>query len=129
MDINKLNDIILNNKNSINIVLPKEKEFKIESAIGKPLSKYSSYKNKLIDFKDINKTLYKLDIDGTEYDYITIDGEVYLYCGDGKFFKRSVYQNNVNKYMYVLLYIDGQSKNRRIHNILAKTFIPNKYPN
>lgn len=55
-------------------------------------------KNKLIHIKDINENLYLAD--GLIYDYITTSGNVHLYCGDGMFYKRSLYQNKHNKYIY-----------------------------
>lgn len=44
MDNNDIRRIILKNKNTVNIVLPKDRLFNINTAIGKPMSQNSGYK-------------------------------------------------------------------------------------
>lgn len=125
MDINELNRIILKNKNTVNIVLPKEKLFDINKAESRGIPKNSRYKNKLIHFNNIKDDLYQLD--EFKYDYITTSGNIYLYYGNGMFYKRDKFKNKYNGYIYVSVYDKGVSKQRRLHVLLGKTFIPNPY--
>lgn len=125
MDINELNRIILKNKNTVNVVLPKEKLFNIEKAVGKKMPNHSRYKNKLIHFSNIKEDLYQLD--EFKFDYITTSGNIYLYYGNGMFYKRNKFKNMYNGYIYTAVYDNGSSKQRRLHVLLGKTFIPNPY--
>lgn len=118
MDINELNRIILKNKNTVNIVLPKEKLFDINKAESRGIPKNSRYKNKLIHFNNIKEDLYQLD--EFKYDYITTSGNIYLYYGNGMFYKRDKFKNKYNGYIYVSVYDKGVSKQRRLHVLLGK---------
>lgn len=64
-------------------------------------------------------------IEGSETDYIGTDGIVYKLKEDGLFFPKKNLVNRHNGYVYCRpTYIEG-NKNRRLHVLLAKAFIPN----
>lgn len=82
------------------------------------------FKNKLISIEDINEELRL--IEESEFDYITISGNVYCKYGENEYFKRSIIKNRHNGYLYVqFLNKDGKSIQRRLHRLVAKAFIPN----
>ena len=69
-------------------------------------------------------------IDGSETDYITPSGQVYKDYGNNMYYPKANFQNKANGYIYCnITFPDGQ-KQRRIHVLLAKAFIPNpnNYP-
>lgn len=80
--------------------------------------------------EEISEELFP--IQESEYDYISKQGEVYKYSKkNNKFYRRSTYVNAHNDYVYVSIRPKGEksNKNRRLHVLLAKTFIenPKKY--
>ena len=84
-------------------------------------------KNKLINKEDIEEELFPIWL--SNVDYITRAGNVYLDCGNNEFYKRSVYKNKHNGYLYVSLrFKDGKIRQRRHHILMAKTFIFNPNP-
>lgn len=126
MNLEEIKNIILKNKSTIKIVLPKDKLFDYKKAKGRKVDKYNKNRtNKLINIKDIHEDLYK--IEESEYDYITTTGNVYIYYGDNMFYKRRCFVNKHNGYVYTAISITNKNVQRRLHILLAKTFIPNPY--
>ena len=81
-------------------------------------------KNKLIKREDIEGDLFLLEDSFT--DYITRNGDIYKHYGDNLFYKKSCYTNNHNGYVYVSITSkDGVNRNKRLHRLVAQTFIPN----
>ena len=120
------NKIILKNKNTVNISLPLEKLFDINTAKSRGINKYNKGKvDKLIYIDNINEELYK--IEESEYDYITTSGNVYVHYGNGLFYHRAVHINQHNGYIYVNISKKDKNVQRRLHVLLANTFIPNPY--
>ena len=121
-----IQQIILKNKNTINIVLPQDKLFNDENASHREICNSNKHRVKsLIHIPDICEDLYKLD--DSAYDYITTNGDVYVYYGNNMFYKRSVYMNKHNGYIYTTISTTHGNIQRRLHILLAKTFIPNPY--
>ena len=84
-------------------------------------------KDKLINKENIEEELFPIWL--SDVDYITRTGDVYLDCGNNKFYKRSIFQNKYNGYLYVALrFKDGEIRQRRHHILMAKTFIFNPNP-
>ena len=86
----------------------------------------------MIGFKrgDISDELILLE--ESNVDYITKSGDVYKYSSDtGLYYKRTKTINKHNGYAYVSIRFkkDNKNKNRRLHILLAKTFLknPNNY--
>lgn len=92
------------------------------------LKKYAPLrKGSLIHKSDILDELYQLKESNS--DYITKSGEVYKYYYDDFYFKRSHYVNRHNGYVYVSITCkDGKNRNRRLHILMAQTFLPNPNP-
>ena len=69
-------------------------------------------------------------IDGSETDYITPSGQVYKDYGNDMYYPKTNFQNKVNGYIYCNITFPEGQKQRRIHILLAKAFIPNSnnYP-
>lgn len=63
-------------------------------------------------------------IEGSNTDYITISGDVYTKYGD-KFFKRAKTINKYNGYVYTSVRLCNGVKQRRLHKLIAETFIFN----
>lgn len=86
-----------------------------------------NFENKLIHINDINEEL-KL-IDGSNTDYITPSGKVYKFYHDDMYYLKKSYVNKKNKYVYIgITFSDGKNKNRRLHVLMAKAYIPNPDP-
>lgn len=92
------------------------------------LKKYAPLRREeLIHKDDIKETLYPLKESNT--DYITMSGEIYKYYYDDLYFKKTPYINKHNGYVYVAITCkDGTNKNRRLHVLMAKTFLFNPNP-
>lgn len=82
----------------------------------------------LVHIKKIKEEM-KL-IDGSETDYITPSGQVYKDYGNDMYYPKANFQNKVNGYIYCNITFPEGQKQRRIHVLLAKAFIPNpnNYP-
>ena len=84
-------------------------------------------RDKLIHKDDIEEKLYPLKESDT--DYITMSGEIYKYYYDDLYYKKSSYVNKHNGYIYVSITCkDGVNRNRRLHVLMAKTFLFNPNP-
>lgn len=81
-------------------------------------------KDKLIKKEDIDEELFLLEESNT--DYITKTGKIYKDYGDDYFLQKKTFPNKVNGYIYINI-TNKENKNvsRRLHVLLAKTFIPN----
>ena len=80
--------------------------------------------------EDISEDLVLLE--GSNVDYITKSGDVYKYSNEtGLYYKRAKTINKHNGYVYVSIRTknDNKNKSRRLHVLLAKTFLenPNNY--
>lgn len=67
---------------------------------------------------------------GSFTDYVTATGEIYKDYGDGMFYHKKAFLNKHNGYLYCpITYANGQ-KQRRVHIIVAETYLPNpnNYP-
>ena len=86
-------------------------------------------KDKLINKNDITEQLSL--INGSNTDYITPSGKIYKDYGNDNFFLKKNVINKYNGYIYCnITFSDGKNRQRRVHNLLAKTYIsnPNNYP-
>lgn len=84
-------------------------------------------KEELIHKDDIKETLYPLKESDT--DYITMSGEIYKYYYDDLYFKKTPQLNKHNGYIYVSITCkDGVNRSRRLHVLMAKTFLFNPNP-
>lgn len=92
------------------------------------LKKYAPLrKEDLIHKNDIQETLYPLKESNT--DYITMSGEIYKYYYDDLYFKKTSHINKHNGYVYVNITCkDGVNRSRRLHVLMAKTFLFNPNP-
>ena len=84
----------------------------------------------LISINDINEELFPIPevID----EYITKSGKIYTWYHDDLYYPKKNFVNKANGYVYTnLRFLENgkiKIKNRRVHVILAKTFIPNPDP-
>lgn len=92
------------------------------------LKKYAPLRREeLIHKDDIDETLYPLKESDT--DYITMSGNVYKYYYDNLYFKKKSHINKHNGYIYVNITCkDGKNRSRRLHVLMAKTFLFNPNP-
>lgn len=83
---------------------------------------------KLIHIKNIKEEM-KL-IEGSETDYITPSGQVYKDYGNDMYYPKANFINKVTGYVYCGITFPQGQKQRRIHVLLAKAYIPNpnNYP-
>ena len=84
-------------------------------------------KEKLISKNNIDEVLYPLKESDT--DYITMSGNVYKYYYDDLYLKKKTHINKHNGYVYVSITCkDGKNRNRRLHVLMAQTFLFNPNP-
>ena len=89
-------------------------------------------KNKLIPKNQISEKMYLLK--NSDTDYITRTGKIYKDYGNDMYYPKRVFVNHHNGYVYTTItyLIDGKhiNKQRRVHILLAETFLPNpnNYP-
>ena len=84
-------------------------------------------REELIHKDDIDEVLYPLKESDT--DYITMSGNVYKYYYDDLYYKKKSYTDNHNGYIYVSITCkDGINRKRRLHVLMAKTFLFNPNP-
>ena len=83
---------------------------------------------KLIHIKNIKEEM-KL-IEGSETDYITPSGQVYKDYGNDMYYPKANFINKVTGYVYCGITFPQGQRQRRIHVLLAKAYIPNpnNYP-
>lgn len=83
---------------------------------------------KLIHLKNIKEEM-KL-IEGSETDYITPSGQVYKDYGNNMYYPKTNFINKVTGYVCCGITFPQGQKQRRIHVLLAKAYIPNpnNYP-
>jgi hypothetical protein len=87
--------------------------------------KYAPKREKYLINKNDIKEEMKL-IDGSSTDYITPSAKVYKDYGNNMFYPKTPHINKHNGYIYVsITFSNGKNKNRRLHILLAKAFIPN----
>lgn len=74
-------------------------------------------------------------VPGSSKDYITRNGEVFTNINYGKkdeikLFQKKTFINKHNGYLYVNINYDTGTRQRRLHRVVAETFIPNpnNYP-
>lgn len=84
-------------------------------------------KTKLIPKDQIKEELYS--IANSDTDYITKTGKIYKDYGNNMYYPKRVFVNHHNGYVYtgITYLIDGKhvNKQRRVHILLAETFLPN----
>lgn len=81
-------------------------------------------KDKLIHRDLIDEELVL--IDGSTTDYITSSGNVYKDYGNNMFLKKKTHISSSCGYTYCgITYEDGVNRQRRVHVLVAKAFIPN----
>ena len=79
---------------------------------------------KLIDKNEITEEM-KL-IEGSLTDYVTPSGEIYKDYGNNKFFHKAQFTNHGYWYCNIT-YPEGQ-RQRRVHILVAKAYVPNPNP-
>ena len=79
--------------------------------------------DKLIHISKIDEEL--ILINGSDTDFITKNGNVYTHYGNDMFLLRAKTINNHNKYVYVNVRYKNVIKQRRLHILIAETFIEN----
>lgn len=81
-------------------------------------------KDKIIFLEDIKEELRL--IDGSETDYITPTGKIYAYKPEfNGYILKNNHINNHNGYTYACINFKGKHKQRRVHVLVAKAYIPN----
>lgn len=89
-------------------------------------------KEKLTHKNQIKEKIYP--IKDSDTDYITKTGKIYKDYGNNMYYPKSVFVNHHNGYVYtnITYLINGKhiNKQRRVHILLAETFLPNpnNYP-
>ena len=79
--------------------------------------------DKYVNKSEINEELRR--INGTK-DFITPSGKVYKDIGNDILFRRSIFPNKHNGYLYTALQKNnGEMIQRRVHILVAEAFIPN----
>lgn len=91
------------------------------------MSKNYAIRNKAITKEEIGEDIFLIDNYNLLDCYITKNGDVYKYYKDiDKYYKLKPYINNHNGYVYVNVRSNkGNTVSRRLHIIIAKTFIDN----
>ena len=87
------------------------------------------YVDKLIDRNSITEEMKLIEESNT--DYITPTGKIYKDYGNNKFYPKKSSINKYNGYLYCgITTKDGSNKQRRVHILVAKAFLPNpnNYP-
>lgn len=75
---------------------------------------------------EIKEEIKLINIEGVKYDYVTRSGVVYKYMrSKDVFLKRKLQLSKHNGYVYSTLDFEGGNKNRRVHRLVALTFIDN----
>lgn len=85
------------------------------------------FTDKLIKREDIKEEI-KLII-GSETDYISSTGNVYKYYGNGLFYPKKNFINKHNGYVYSGITYPNGNKQRRVHILVAESWIPNSNNN
>lgn len=86
------------------------------------------YTDKLIQEAEIKEEIRK--IEGSKREYISPSGNIYTKYTNG-YLKKKTFENKYNGYLYVgYIAEDGKSIQRRVHRLVAETYIPNpnNYP-
>lgn len=84
-------------------------------------------KKKLIHFEEIGEQIFLLDISNT--DYISKNGNVYRKYNN-KYLKLTPCINSYNRYVYIKINLkDNKRKSKRLHRLIALTFIENPNKN
>ena len=79
--------------------------------------------DKYVNKSEINEELRR--INGTK-DFISPSGKVYKDIGNDILFRRSIFPNKHNGYLYTALQKNnGEMIQRRVHILVAEAFIPN----
>lgn len=90
-----------------------------------------NWESRMTEVKRENITDELVLLEESYCDYITKSGDVYKYSFDTNlYYKRKMCVNNNNGYVYVAIRCkDGVNRNKRVHILLAKTFLnnPNNY--
>lgn len=79
--------------------------------------------DKLIKLESITEEMRL--IEGSSTDYITPTGNIYKDYGNGMFYHKSTFINKNNGYLYCGITYDEGQKQRRVHILVAKAFLPN----
>ena len=80
-------------------------------------------KNKLIKKEEIKEEIKPIKNSTT--DYITSTGKIYKDYGDGLFYPKRSFINKHNGYMYSGITYPAGNKQRRVHILVAESWIPN----
>lgn len=79
--------------------------------------------DKLIKREDIKEEIKP--IIGSETDYISSTGNIYKDYGDGLFYPKRNFINKHNGYIYSTITYPNGNKQRRVHILVAESWIPN----
>lgn len=83
-----------------------------------------------LKFEDIDEEIRLINIEGVNYDYVSPSGNVYKYMrSKDKYLKKKLHTNANNGYVYCGINCLDGNKSRRVHRLVALTYIdnPNRY--
>lgn len=66
-------------------------------------------------------------IEGSSTDYVTPTGNIYKDYGNNMFYHKATFINNSNGYLYCNITFDEGQKQRRVHVLVAKAYLPNPH--
>lgn len=81
----------------------------------------------IIHREDIKEEIKQ--IEGSNTDYVSINGNIYKNIKDDLFFEKSTHINKNNSYVYCGITFPEGNKSRRVHRLIAIAFIDNPNPN
>lgn len=84
--------------------------------------------SRLIDRDDITEE-FRL-IEGSDTDYVTPSGNVYKDYGNNRFYKKSIFPNKKNGYLYTTITYRDKQRQRRVNVLVGEAYLdnPNNYP-
>jgi len=80
-----------------------------------------------ISIEEVGEDIKLINIEGNSDYYISKNGNVYREMEPGRFYKMSLDINKVG-YNYIGLKLNGKTVKRRVHRLVALTWIPNPNP-